>query len=593
MMMKKINKTTIYLVLGTLIIGVLIGWMFFGNSTKDKVVDEQKEQIENTIWTCSMHPQIRQSEPGQCPLCGMDLIPLNNESSSDENPMEIKMSPTAMQLANVQTSVITKQKPVIEVRMNGKIKADESKVFSQSSHIPGRIEKLLVSYTGASVRKGQVLAYIYSPDLVTAQEELFEANKIKDSQPALYQAARSKLLNWKLTEKQIDNILEVGQAQEQFPVLADVSGVVLNKRVNLGDYIQKGQSLFEVADLSKVWVLFDVYESDMAWIKKGDEVAFTISTFPGENFNGNITFVDPVIDPKSRVATVRVELNNSAEKLKPNMFAVGIVKSLIKNNEEELIVPKSAVMWTGERSVLYVKQASTNGISFMMREVTLGAALGDSYIIKSGIEEGEEIATNGTFSIDAAAQLAGKPSMMNPEGGAVMTGHNHGGASNNSNTSDKAPSQTISISKKAKDLLIPLFEEYLLVKDALVADDFGSSKLNAASLLSTLTKTNMGVFTGEAHNVWMQHSNEMEKALKQINKAENISEVRKTFKPLSDQFVMLAVTFGPFDNTFYVEHCPMADDNKGADWISKEKKIQNPYFGESMMSCGKVTNEIK
>src|SRR5690606_9257933 len=122
------------------------------------------------------------------------------------------------------------------------------------------------------VSKGQVLAYVYSPDLVTAQEELFEAYKIRESQPELYQAAKGKLLNWKLTEKQINNIIQSGQPQEQFPVLADVSGVVLTKRVNLGDYVQKGQSLFKIADLSKVCVLYDVYESDMQWIKKGDNV---------------------------------------------------------------------------------------------------------------------------------------------------------------------------------------------------------------------------------------------------------------------------------------------------------------------------------
>tara|TARA_R110002050_G_scaffold287312_5_gene438456 strand:- start:352 stop:2133 length:1782 start_codon:yes stop_codon:yes gene_type:complete len=593
MIMKNINKNTLYIALGTLVTGILIGWFFFSNPSTETVVDEHKEHTENTIWTCSMHPQIRQSEPGQCPICGMDLIPLNNESSDNENPMEIKMSPTAMQLANVQTSVITKQKPVKEVRMNGKVKADERNVSSQTAHIPGRVEKLLVNFTGESVSKGQVLAYVYSPDLVTAQEELFEAYKIRESQPELYQAAKGKLFNWKLTEKQVSNIIQSGQPQEQFPILADVSGIVLTKRVNLGDYVKKGQSLFEITDLSNVWVLFDVYESDMQWIRKGDKTSFTIPSMPGETFKGNITFVDPVINPKTRVATARVEMTNPGMKLKPEMFVVGIVKSPIQNELEAIIVPKSAVMWTGERSVVYVKQASVSGINFMMREVTLGAALGDSYIIKEGLEDGEEIATNGTFSIDAAAQLAGKPSMMNPEGGVVMTGHNHGGTSNNTNTTSPAHSQSINISKKAKEVLNPLFSEYLLLKDALVADDVDKSKQIAASLLSNLNKTNMGVFTGEAHNVWMQHSSAIEKALKPIDKAENIGEVRRHFKTLSDQFIMLAITFGPFDKELYIQHCPMANDNKGADWISSEKEIQNPYFGESMIGCGEITKEIK
>lgn len=591
----KLNKKQVSIYLGVLLIGGFIGYLI--STSAHQTIDESNHQhielSKNQIWTCSMHPQIRQSEPGQCPICGMDLIPLNNESSSTDNPMEVKMSPTAMQLANVQTSVITKQKPVKEVRMNGKVKADERKVSSQTAHIPGRVEKLLVNFTGESVSKGQVLAYVYSPNLVTAQEELFEAYKIRENQPELYQAARGKLLNWKLTEKQIYNIIQSGQPQEQFPVLADVSGIVLTKRVNLGDYVQKGQSLFEIADLSDVWILFDVYESDMRWIRKGDKTSFTIQSLPGESFKGDITFVDPVINSKTRVATARVEMTNPAMKLKPEMFAVGIVKSPIQSEKEALIVPKSAVMWTGERSVVYVRQASATGISFMMREVTLGAALGDSYIIKDGLEEGEEIATNGTFSIDAAAQLAGKPSMMNPEGSVVMTGHNHGGTSNNPSKNTTTHLQAITISKKAKEVLIPLFEEYLMLKNALVADEFDQSKKIAASLLSNLSKTNMGVFTGEAHNVWMQHSSAIEKALKQVNKAENIGEVRRQFKTLSDQFVMLAITFGPFDKDLFIQHCPMANDNKGADWISSEKAIQNPYFGESMIGCGEITKEIK
>jgi len=589
--MKNLNKNTIYIALGTLVIGFLLGGFFFGGASEIKTTEHQHEQSENTIWTCSMHPQIKQPEPGQCPLCGMDLIPLNNESTSNENPMEIKMSPTAMQLANVQTSIIQKRKPVKELRINGKVKADERRIFSQSSHIPGRIEKLQVSFTGEYVAKGQVLAYVYSPELVTAQEELFEANKIKESQPSLFEAAKGKLLNWKLTEKQIDNILQAGLVQEQFPVLADVSGVVLTKRVNLGDYIKKGQSLFEVADLSKVWLLFDVYESDMPWIKKGDEVKFSVQSVPGKSFTGKITFIDPVINPKTRVATARVELQNKSGQLKPDMFVLGIVNSPLLNQKEKIIVPKSAVMWTGQRSVVYIKNASASGIGFMMREIVLGPSLGDGYIVNEGLGEGEEIATNGTFSIDAAAQLAGKPSMMNPEGGPVSMGHNHGGTSTG-NTS-MAHSEMVSISKKAKQSLIPLFDEYLLLKDALVQDNLEKAKSNAVSFLDKLDKVNMSIFKGEAHNVWMQHSSEAEKALKSINTANNIGEARKGFKNLSDQFVMLAKSFGPFDMALYVQHCPMANSNKGADWLSSKTEIKNPYFGEYMLTCGEVKQKIK
>src|SRR5690554_995080 len=182
------NRKTTYIALSTLIIGLFFGWLIFGSSEESTSQAEQHDHNEKTIWTCSMHPQIRSQEPGDCPICGMELIPLSDDKEEGDDPMEIKMSPTAMQLAAVQTSIVSKQEPIKEVRLNGKVKTDERKVYSQSSHIPGRIEKLTVNFTGESVQKGQVLAYVYSPELVAAQEELFEAGKIKDAQPSLYNA---------------------------------------------------------------------------------------------------------------------------------------------------------------------------------------------------------------------------------------------------------------------------------------------------------------------------------------------------------------------------------------------------------------------
>lgn len=587
--MKSINKSTIYIALGTLLVGVLIGWLFFADGKKATHSDsDASEHAESQIWTCTMHPQIRMTEPGDCPICGMELVPLRTGSSS-EDPSTLSMSPSAMSLANVQTSVVEKQKPVKEIRMNGKVKADETRVFSQASHIQGRIERLMVNFTGESIRKGQIVAYVYSPELATGQEELFEAYKIKESQPELYRASREKLKNWKLTESQIDKILSSGQIQETFPVLSDVSGVVINKRVNTGDYVQKGQSLFEVANLSRVWVLFDVYENDIQWMKSGDEVEFTVQSLPGKILKSRISFIDPVIDPARRVASVRIEISNAGEHLKPDMFATGIVKTPLSSQKEALIVPKSSVLWTGKRSVVYVKESGA-GANLKMREVTLGPALGDGYLIKEGLSEGEEVVTNGTFSIDAAAQLAGKPSMMNPEGGAISTGHNHGGMSSNNPAS---ANHSIVTNKKITTALQPLFNDYLLLKDALVADDNVKAKKIASGLSANLKKVSMGLFKGPAHEVWMEHSAKSEKSLVNIKKAESIADIRVQFKELSEQFIFLAKTFGPFEKPLFIQHCPMANNNKGADWISKDEKIQNPYYGEDMIGCGEVTKTIK
>ena len=402
--------------LSTLAIGLLLGWLIFGGS-EAKVTEEHQheygaeEVAGETTWTCSMHPQIRQQEPGDCPICGMDLIPLEEEQNGEVDPNAVSMSATAMQLANIKTTIVGAAEPLKVVRLNGKVQEDERLIFSQSSHIPGRIEDLLVNFTGDYVKKGQVIASVYSPDLVTAQEELFEAQKIKDTQPQLFAAAKEKLKNWKLTDEQINQILTSETAQQTFEVKAEVSGYVIKKMVNTGDYVRRGQAIYEIADLSKVWILFDVYESDLTWINKGDKVSYTIESLPGETFEGTIDYLDPVINPKTRVAKARVVQSNKGLKLKPEMFVSGKVEAKLPQTDA-LVVPKTAVMWTGVRSVVYVKSETGQGVYFNMREVDLGPALGESYVVENGVQQGEEIAVNGTFSIDAAAQLAGKVSMM-------------------------------------------------------------------------------------------------------------------------------------------------------------------------------------
>lgn len=592
--MKNINRTTAIIAISTLVIGLLFGWLIFGRSNEPQA-DEHNHSTtaeSETIWTCSMHPQIRQNEPGDCPLCGMDLIPL--ESTDGElDPMAVSMSPTAMQLAQVQTMVVDKGKTNKSIRLNGKVQADERLLFTQSSHIPGRIEKLSVNFTGEFITQGQVIAYVYSPELVTAQEELFEAKKIKESQPALFNAAKEKLKNWKLSDKQIDQIVASNKTIEQFPILANVSGYVTKKMVNLGDYIKQGEALYEIADLSKVWVLFDVYESDMTWINKGDAVIYTVQSIPGKTFKGRISYIDPVIDPKTRVAKARLEATNKGLMLKPEMFATGTIEAKTNTGNASLTVPKTAVMWTGKRSVVYVMQTSAQGVSFIMREVTLGPELGESYVIEEGLQPGEEIAINGTFSIDAAAQLAGKPSMMNPEGGVAMTGHNHGGNTNSNMETMPVSSKKTTISEDAKKSLQPLFDNYFKLKNALASDDFEDAKASGVAMNNSLGKIDMNLFKGDAHSLWMQQSTALKPSLQHIEHLDDIKAIRGKFISISNLMIAIAESFDPLSTAIYVQNCPMADSNKGADWLSLDKEIQNPYFGESMLSCGENTKTIK
>ena len=592
--MKTIDKKSIIIVIVALVIGLLAGWLVFGGNKSNSHDDHEHIKTEingKTIWTCSMHPQIRQNEPGDCPICGMDLIPLDDDQDADIDPNAISMSSTAMQLASVSTAIVRKTNPIKQVRLNGKIQSDERLVYSQSSHIPGRIEKLLVNFTGEFVIKGQTIAYVYSPELTTAQEELFEAQKIAESQPLLFASVKEKLKNWKLSDKQIEQVLASGKTQDEFPIQADVAGYITSKMINLGDYVRKGETIYKIADLSKVWILFDVYESDMSWIKKGDNVEFTIASLPGDSFTSNITYLDPVIDPKTRVAKARVEYNNTNGKLKPEMFVSGIVDAKLVSKSNSLVVPKTAVMWTGKRSVVYVKTNSDKGVSFIMREVTLGAALGDSYLIENGLMEEEEIAVNGTFSIDAAAQLAGKPSMMSPKGGQVITEHNHEDAKGSE--SKATTSKSLTIDKQAKETLKPLYDSYLNWKDALVDDNFAESQKMAINMKSALGKVSMSLFKDDAHTAWMDYQGRLSSSLEHVPHFSDIEQLRKAFQAVSATMIEMTNTFNPLSETIYVQHCPMADNNKGADWLSSIKEIKNPYFGSSMLTCGEVTKEIK
>jgi len=407
-------KRNIVIIIIAMFSGIFLGWLFFHSSRKpDKKQDQLSGLAKSTIWTCAMHPQIRMQEPGKCPICGMDLIPLGQSNTSSIDPDAVHLSRDAAQLANVLTSVVSKQKPVKEVRLYGKVKADERMLQSQVAHVPGRIERLAVNFTGESVVKGQVLAEIYSPELITSQQELLEAARTKSSQPAIYEAAKEKLRQWKLTDAQISAIEQSTTVKNTVEVVSGTNGIVTARRVNTGDYITQGTVLFDIADLSKVWVMFDAYESDLQFLNKGEKVSFTIQALPGNNYTGNIIFIDPVLDPDTRVAKVRVETGNQSGKLKPEMFASGIVSSNLEEYSNHLVIPRSAVLWTGRRSIVYVKQPGTDEPIFKLREIGLGPMLGDSYVITDGLSEGEEIVTSGTFSVDAAAQLEGKPSMMN------------------------------------------------------------------------------------------------------------------------------------------------------------------------------------
>lgn len=458
------------------------------------------------VWTCAMHPQIRLPKPGKCPICGMDLIPLVAEKGDEgagemPNSRRLSMSAAAVALAEIQTAQVRRMLVSKEVRMVGKVDYDETRVRTIAAWVPGRIDRLYVDYTGIDVKKGDHLVYIYSPELRTAQEELLQAKKavgelrksevsvLRKSAKATKQAAREKLRLLGLTPQQIEDIEKRGVPTDHLTIFAPSGGTVVQKHAVEGMYVETGMPIYTIADLSRVWVRLDAYESDLSWIRYGQEVAFTVEAYPGETFGGRIAFVDPILSPKTRTAKVRVNVDNSDGKLKPEMFVrarvragvaaggkvmdpslsgkwicpmhPGIIRDepglcpvcgmpLVKAEDLgyvpatqgsiPLVVPASAPLVTGERAVVYVRIPGESKITFEGREVILGPRAGDHYVVRSGLREGEEVVVKGNFKIDSALQIVARPSMMSAEGGLGGAAHGHGG--NNSGAQTSAEEET-------------------------------------------------------------------------------------------------------------------------------------------------------
>ena len=315
-----------------IIVAFCLGFLIRGGSEQSTPSQKSTPQTAQdtatvTQWTCSMHPQIRRPKPGLCPICAMDLIPVTG-SDEDGNGRQIKFSPAAIKLASISVAPVERKYVVHEVRMVGKIEVDESRIATISAWVPGRIERLYIDYTGKIVRKKDHMVSIYSPELLTAQQELLQtltsyrrgAALVKKAALRRLTAAREKLRLMGLTQRQIKDIENKGQLTETMTIYAPIGGIVLTKHAVEGMYVKTGSPIYTIADLSEVWVKLDAYESDLPWLRYGQEVEFETESYPGEGFTGKIVFIDPVINPKIRTVKVRVNIPNHEGKLKPEMF---------------------------------------------------------------------------------------------------------------------------------------------------------------------------------------------------------------------------------------------------------------------------------
>lgn len=553
---------------GLILGGLFLGYLFFGGASEPQTLEEHISETHtdedgNVVYTCSMHPQIRESEPGNCPICGMELIPaddLNDNDSESISPNAVQFSQAALALAEIETTPVRTGIPVVETRLPGKVAVNQNLVSNVTAHFPGRVRELYVDYTGDYVRKGQKLASIYSPELITAQRELLETARFKEQNPRLYESARRKLLLWEFPEETIDQIERSGEVMEELDFFSPVSGYVSQINISRENHIQEGSILYRIAELSNVWVDFEAFESTVSNLSNGDAVEFTVSSIPGQTYTGNVSFIQPFLNENSRTVEVRITADNPQNKMKPGMFAEGVISSQT-DQQQQLLVPRSAVLWTGPRSIVFVDISTAETPAFEAREVTLGKRAGNEYVIDSGLKAGERVVTNGTFKVDAAAQLSDKLSMMNPEpgSGANRGAHDHSDMEMDDaemDNSDMEPMEDHSEHQMQEDLEV-LVPEYLKLREALASDDFESA-------IDHVT-----LFSNENFS--------------------DIEELRAEFKSISEGLINRVEDEG-FEGTLFKQYCPMYDG--GSSWISDKEDIENPFYGSQMHNCGETVEQM-
>ena len=599
---------------------------------------------EPQMYTCSMHPSVRLADPNaKCPICFMDLIPVR-DGGGEGNELRITMSEAAAALSRIETAPVARFFPTAEVRLYGKVTYDETSVARLTAYFPGRIERLFVNYIGAPVSSGDHMAEVYSPVVLPAFEELRQVARAAESSGSgsellrsatrdTLTAAREKLRLFGLTAGQIDDVEQGRFDSDRLAIYAPMAGVVTQLAVRAGDYVQTGAPIATVADLSRMWVDMQAYESQLPLLRWGQRVTFTVEAHPGQVFEGRVSFIEPLVDERTRTAAVRVAVENEDRRLKPGMFTSAVVRTRVDQDgavvndelagrwispmhptvvrdgpgqcdicgmdlvpaeslgavgdttsaQEPLVIPRTAVLFTGTRSVVYVETPETERPTYEGRAVVLGPRAGDFYIVREGLSRGERVVVNGAFRIDSAMQIAAKPSMMTPGGGGG--GDPHAGHAGTASGAMPDMPERVSVPESFVFALKPVYAAYLDAQEALAADDLGGFSRATTDMRTALGFVAESGLVGEHLGVWRRAAS----ALRVEPGITDIERARARFEVMSEAVISLQRRFGHHGSeAWYVAHCPMAFDNKGADWLQRGEQINNPYFGASMLRCGEI-----
>ena len=569
-----------------LVLGILIGRASVPSPQSHQPAHKHPQE---QIWTCSMHPQIRKSEPGPCPICGMDLIAVRSDKnqSSDIPSGQLVLSERAKALAKLRTTEVKRQSnKTLDVRLLGRVEPNETSLRTITAWTGGRIDKLHVNTTGQHVRRGQIIATLYSPEVFAAHQDLLAAKKqlhsmqtptnasTKQVANATLEAARERLRLLGVPEVELVKMEERKQPIRSIPIRSPFTGTILERYATQGAYVQTGTALFQVANLSNLWIQLDAYESDLQRLAVGQQVEVQVEAYPEEIFQGKVTFIDPTLDTQRRTARVRVEVNNRDSRLRPGMFAQALVSAQQSSKiQAPLLIPATAPLFTGRRSIVYVEHQHDNKISYEARVVRLGPRLSEYYPVVAGLSQGEKVVTKGAFTLDADLQIRGGPSMM-------------------TQPDDTESEKIIRISQSQLKKLAPVVNTYLNIQRSLAEDNLQKTSNAAVQMNSLITSTRLSG-SREISALWKKLQTNLHQHNNHIQQARSLEDARMGFEGLSDTITILIQRLGnPLEHSISLAHCPMAIGSDGASWLQQGDAIDNSYFGESMRTCGEIKQII-
>lgn len=542
-------------------------------------------------WTCSMHPQIRKGGPGKCPLCGMDLIPVTKANNESEGgPARVALSESAKIRAQIQTQAVKRLGTgSVERRLLGRVDYDETTLRTVTAWTGGRIDRLLVNITGQKIRRGRTIARLYSPEIYSSHQDIIQARRqlerLSGASPsalsaskAALQASRNRLRLLGVPADEVQAMERAKAPSDNVAIRSPFGGTVIERLATEGNYVKTGAGLYKVANLSKLWVQLDAYESDLPLLAVGQKVSLTVEALPTETFKGRVAFVDPVLNRRTRTTRIRIEVNNRNRHLRPGMFAEAIVHGATTEagSAQPLVVPATAPLFTGRRSVVYVEVPGTERPTYDARVVRLGTRMGEVYPVLGGLSEGERVVVYGAFTLDADLQIRGGAAMMSVSDDTEVGPYDQG----------------IALPREYRSSLGAVFESYLQLHRALSTNDIKAGKQSARQMAKA-TEQLRPASGLTFYDAWMPIARHIEAHTTHMGHAATLEELRPPFRDLSQQVATLLRVFGnPLDQSLFLAYCPMALKGEGAEWVQGSKEIQNPYFGPAMHSCGEVHHSV-